>query len=69
MWMEPSICPSTATGLSARPQSWAAHTLMGETKPVSASTSSSQMYEVYEYVGDSPAPAPLKLVTPIGGEL
>src|SRR5947209_19802989 len=56
---EPITCPSTETGLSARPQSCAAHTLWTVTSPVSSSTLSSATCAAYEYAGDGPTPEPL----------
>src|SRR5215471_4502790 len=58
---EPTICPSTDTGLSARPQSCAAQTLWTLTSPVSSSTLTSATWAAYEYAGDGPTPAPLYL--------
>src|ERR1017187_2834652 len=58
---DPIICPSTATGFSARPQSWAAQTLCTVTSPVSSSTLTSATCAEYEYAGDGPTPAPLCL--------
>src|SRR6476646_668647 len=56
---EPITCPSTDTGLSARPQSCAAQTLWTLTSPVSSSTVTSATCAEYEYAGDGPTPAPL----------
>src|SRR6185437_16601861 len=56
---EPMIWPSTDTGFSARPQSWAAHTLWTVTSPVSSSTLTSATCAEYEYAGEGPTPAPL----------
>src|SRR6476646_2717776 len=58
---EPMIWPSTETGLSARPQSWAAQTLWTVTSPVSSSTVTSATWAEYEYAGDGPTPAPLNV--------
>src|ERR1017187_18301 len=58
---EPTTCPSTATGFSARPQSWAAQILWTVTSPVSWSTLTSATCAEYEYAGDGPTPAPLCL--------
>src|SRR3954453_11185222 len=51
--------PSTLTGLSARPQSCAAHILLTVTTPVSSSTVTSATCAEYEYAGDGPTPPPL----------
>src|SRR5262245_31141603 len=59
MWMQPMIWLFTASGFSALPQSCAAQILWSFTTPVSGSTDSSVTYAPNEYVGDSPAPAPL----------
>src|SRR5947209_12672997 len=56
---EPITCPSTDTGLSARPQSCAAQTLWTVTSPVSSSTLTSATWAEYEYAGEGPTPAPL----------
>src|SRR6266571_6565938 len=58
---EPITWPSTATGLSARPQSCAAQILWTVTSPVSSSTLTSATCAEYEYAGDGPTPAPLCL--------
>src|SRR6185437_16415091 len=58
---EPITWPSTATGLSARPQSCAAQTLCTVTSPVSSSTLTSATCAEYEYAGDGPTPPPLCL--------
>src|SRR5438270_7363482 len=56
---EPITCPSTETGLRARPQSCAAQTLWTVTSPVSSSTLTSATCAEYEYAGEGPTPAPL----------
>src|SRR5437588_6281845 len=56
---EPITWPSTATGLSARPQSCAAQTLCTLTSPVSSSTLTSATCAEYEYAGEGPTPPPL----------
>ena len=57
--MQPMIWLFTASGFSAWPQSCAAQILSSFTTPVSGSTCSSVTYAPNEYVGESPAPAPL----------
>src|SRR5207245_7114214 len=61
MYAEPSICPSTFAGLSARPQSCAVVSLSTVRVPVSTSTLTSATVAWYEYAGDGPTPAPLKV--------
>jgi hypothetical protein len=59
MYADPSICPSTFGGLSARPQSWALVMRSTVTTPVSRSTLTSATAAWYEYAGVGPTPAPL----------
>ena len=58
MYAEPSICPATRTGLSARPQSCAIQIFSTFTNPVSGSTSTSATCAVNEYAGEAPIVAP-----------
>ena len=53
------ICPFTAKGFSALPQSCAAQTLSTLVCPVSTSTLTSATYAEKEYAGANPAAAPL----------
>ena len=48
MYAEPSIWPSTRTGFSAFPQSWATQIVCTSTIPVSVSTSTSATWAVKE---------------------
>ncbi|MNC99696.1 hypothetical protein D3C83_180650 [compost metagenome] len=58
MYAEPSICPSTSTGCSARPQSCAIQIFSTRTMPVSMSTSTSATCAVNEYAGEAPIVPP-----------
>src|SRR5262249_56321516 len=59
MYTEPSTCPSTRSGLSERPISWAIQISIGFTSPVSVSTSTSTPQAEYEQQGEGPTPPPL----------
>src|ERR1051325_4453628 len=54
--MEPSTWPSTNSGLSARPTSWAIHTSVGVTSPVSRSTLTSTTQAEEESQCGAPTP-------------
>src|SRR2546428_13747189 len=68
MYADPSICPSTFGGLSARPQSCAVVILSTVSWPVSRSTLTSATAAWNEYAGVGPTPAPLYVPPmPAGG--